>query len=123
MDLDPVGVRNAAAIAHYSQRLAACIRQVLTQPAFALVVGGDCSILLGIALGLKAVGPYGLFFLDGHTDYATPERSATGGAAGMDLALVTGCGPAQLTNLDEQAPYFHPATPGVWATGMPTQRT
>ena len=115
MDLDPIGVRNAAAIGRYSQRLATCIRQVITEPAFALVVGGDCSILLGIALGLKAVGPYGLFFLDGHTDFATPARSATGGAAGMDLALVTGCGPDQLTNLDGQAPYVQPRQ--AWSVG------
>ncbi|PJJ59024.1 arginase family protein [Hymenobacter chitinivorans] len=106
MELDPVGVRNAEAIGRYSRQLAACITPVVRQPGFTLVLGGDCSILLGIALGLKRAGTYGLFFLDGHTDYATPERSATGGAAGMDLALVTGSGPDQLTNLDGQGPYI-----------------
>lgn len=55
INLDLVGVRSAAAIGRYSQRLAACIRLVITQPAFALVVGGDYSIVLGIVLGLKAL--------------------------------------------------------------------
>ncbi|UOG73339.1 arginase family protein [Hymenobacter tibetensis] len=114
-EVDPVGVRNADAISHYSQQLGACITQVITQPGFAVVLGGDCSILLGIALGLKAAGTYGLFFLDGHTDYATPERSATGGAAGMDLALVTGSGPAKLSNLDGQSPYIQPRH--AWSVG------
>lgn len=115
MDLDPVGVRNAAAIARYSQQLAACIAPVVAQPGFALVLGGDCSIVLGIALGLKTAGTYGLFFLDGHTDYATPGRSATGGAAGMDLALATGAGPALLTNLAGQGPYIAPRH--AWSVG------
>lgn len=115
MQLDPVGVRNAEAIGRYSQQLAACITPIVMQSGFALVVGGDCSILLGIALGLKVAGTYGLFFLDGHTDYAEPGRSDTGGAAGMDLALVTGGGPDKLTNLDGRRPYIAPRH--AWSVG------
>lgn len=115
-EVDPAsGVRNADAIGTYSQHLAACITQVVGQGAFALVLGGDCSIMLGVGLGLRKLGPYGLFFLDGHTDYAWPGLSATGGAAGMDLALVTGRGPAKLTNLDGQQPYFCPEH--AWSVG------
>ena len=114
--LDPTsGVRQADAIGSYSQHLAACLMQVVKQGALALVVGGDCSVLLGIALGLKHLGSYGLIAIDGHTDYAWPGLSATGGAAGMDLALVTGRGPAKLTNLDGQQPYFRPEH--VWSVG------
>jgi arginase len=115
-EVDPEsGVRNADALGRYSQQLAARIAQVVRQGAFALVLGGDCSILLGNMLGLKAVGTYGLFFLDGHTDYAWPGLSATGGAAGMDLALVTGCGPAKLTALGGQHPYVRPEH--AWCVG------
>jgi arginase len=109
------GVRNADALAAYSQQLAACLTPLVRQGAFALVLGGDCSILLGPALGLKPLGTYGLFFLDGHTDYAWPGLSPTGGAAGMDLALVTGRGPAKLTNLAGQQPYFRPQH--AWSVG------
>lgn len=65
-----------------------------------LVVGGDCSILLGIlpAVG-KAIGPTGLWFVDGHPDYQDGESSGTGETADMDLALVTGDGPAALVGL------------------------
>jgi arginase len=115
MAMDPVGVRNAGAIARYSRQLAVCLAPVLAQPGFALVLGGDCSIVLGVALGLKHAGTYGLFFLDGHTDYATPDGSATGGAAGMDLALATGRGPAQLTDLDGLGPYVQPRH--AWSVG------
>lgn len=51
-------------------------------------------------LALRRLGDYGLIFIDGHRDFQTPETSATGGAAGMDLALVTGRGPTELTRFD-----------------------
>jgi arginase len=114
--LDPdSGVRNADAIAHYSLELANVVAGVVRRREFPLVLGGDCSILLGNLLGLKSLGNYGLFFLDGHTDYAWPGLSATGGAAGMDLALVTGRGPDKLTNLAGQKPYV--MAEHVWSVG------
>ena len=61
---------------------------------FPLVLGGDCSILLGSLLALRRRGRYGLFFVDGHADFATPATSPSQGAAGMDLSLATGRGPA-----------------------------
>jgi arginase len=80
----------------------------LEQHQFPLVLGGDCSILLGSTLALRQLGRYGLLFVDGHSDLLTPANSVTGGAAGMDLALVTGKGPELLTNIDEQKPYVRP---------------
>lgn len=115
-ELDPEsGVRNADALARYSQQLAAYVAGLVRQQLFPIVLGGDCSILLGNMLALKEVGKYGLFFLDGHTDYAWPGLSPTGGEAGMDLALVTGRGPAKLTNLAGQRPYVQ--AEHVWSVG------
>jgi arginase len=98
------GIRNAPAIARYSHDLAREIGDTVDAGAFPLVLGGDCSILLGALLALRRRGRYGLFFLDGHADFATPETSASRGAAGMDLLLATGRGPALLSNLDGLAP-------------------
>lgn len=104
-DIDPAtGIRNAPAIRVYSQALADNIEKAVQAEQFPLVIGGDCSILLGAMLGLRRLGNYGLFFVDGHTDFQTPKTSATGGAAGMDLALVTGYGSELLTTIDG----FHP---------------
>lgn len=72
---------------------------------FALVLGGDCSILLGIMPALKSKGTYGLIFIDAHADFYEPEKSTTGEAADMDLAIVTGRGPEILTNIDGLKPY------------------
>jgi len=99
-------IRNVAAIADHAVRLANEIGAQLEADRFPLVIGGDCSILLGAALALRRRGAYGLLYIDGHTDFYLPEQSATGGAAGMDLAFVTGFGPDALADLEGLRPYF-----------------
>jgi len=100
-----VNVRNVAAIADYSRKLADAVGACLARGEFPLALGGDCSILLGNMLGLRRRGEPALLYIDGHTDFYLPEQSASGGAAGMDLAFVTGWGPDALTNLDGLMPY------------------
>jgi arginase len=103
---DVIKIRNAAAIVDYSVTLAKHIQEAIERNLIPVVIGGDCSILLGNALGLKNMGNYGLFYIDGHTDYMLPEHSGTEGAAGMDLALITGNGPAILSDIDQRSPYI-----------------
>jgi arginase len=65
-----------------------------------LVVGGDCSILLGIFPALRrSVGSVGLWFIDGHPDYLDGHGSDTGETADMDLAVLTGDGADPLVTL------------------------
>lgn len=100
------GVANAAGIASYTPRLADRIGALLDADRVPLVLGGDCSILLGAALALRRRGRYGLAFLDGHSDFRHPgNAAATGAAAGEDLALTTGRGQADLTDLEGKRPY------------------
>lgn len=107
MDIDPESkVRNATAIVAYSDKLAIEISRQLALKDSLVIIGGDCSILIGAALALKRAGNYGLFFLDGHTDYVLPHQSGSKGAAGMDLAIVTGNGHNKLTNIDHLKPYI-----------------
>jgi arginase len=96
---DATGIRNAREIADYSRALARAVGSQLDAGRFPIVIGGDCSILLGSLLALYRRGRYGLVFLDGHHDLQTPAVSRTGGAAGMDLALAVGIGPTVLTAL------------------------
>ena len=114
--IDPLtGIRNAQAIAGYSQRLAEAVQPVVSSGSFPLVLGGDCSILLGPLLALRRQGRYGLCFIDGHLDLLTPENSTSKGAAGMDLALAIGHGPDLLANLNGLRPMVEP--PHVVALG------
>jgi len=99
-------VRNADKIIDYSKQLSNSLDRLIRNEKNAVVLGGDCSVLIGCALSLKRNGNYGLFFLDGHTDYVLPEQSGTAGAAGMDLAIVTGNGHQKLTNIEGLKPYI-----------------
>jgi arginase len=105
IDLD-TKVRNTDKIIDYSIQLAEVLDSVFEKNAAVLVIGGDCSILIGAAFGLKRKGNYGLFYLDGHTDYVLPEQSGTAGAAGMDLAIVAGKGHDKLTDIAGLKPYL-----------------
>ena len=96
--LNPQGIHD------YSLRLAEAVTSVLEENKFPLVLGGDCSILIGNLLALRRIGNYGLFFIDGHADFYQPEASPTGEVADMDLAIVSGRGPDILTNIDGLKP-------------------
>jgi arginase len=103
--IDPeTGMLNPGALRDYSPRLADAVGAVLGRDEIPIVLGGDCSILLGSALALRRRGRYGLLFLDGHADFYQPEAEPTGEAASMDLALVTGRGPEIVTNLEGRCP-------------------
>ena len=95
---------NAAAIAAWSPKLADAVGEVLDAGEFPVVLGGDCSILLGSTLALKRRGRHGLLFIDGHADFYQPEADPTGEAASMDLAFATGHGPRLLTDIEGQGP-------------------
>ena len=96
--LNPQGIHD------YSLLLAEAVTSVLEENKFPLVLGGDCSILIGNLLALRRLGKYGLFFIDGHADFYQPEASPTGEVADMDLAIVSGRGPDILTNIDGLKP-------------------
>ncbi|MGP4049545.1 arginase family protein [Streptomyces sp. 2A115] len=98
------GVLNPAGIAEYSVRLADTVGEVVGRGGFPVVLGGDCSILLGNLLALRRRGRYGLLFLDGHTDFYQPSAEPFGEAASMDLALATGRGPRLLADLEDRGP-------------------
>jgi arginase len=69
-----------------------------------MVLGGDCSILLGNLLALRRRGRHGLLFLDGHTDFYQASAEPAGEVASMELALATGRGPRELADLEGRGP-------------------
>ncbi len=101
--------RNEADVAEYSRDLAERVAAA-TAGGFALVLGGDCSIVLGCLLGVRrtARAPVGLVYVDAHADFATPQESRTGSAASMCLALAVGRGETPLARLAGE-PLVQPA--------------
>jgi arginase len=98
------GVLNPTGLRDYAHALADVVTRVLDSGDVPIVLGGDCSIVLGTMLALRRRGRYGLLFIDAHADFYQPEAEPNGEAASMDLALVTGRGPDALTNLDGRKP-------------------
>ena len=105
-EIEPAtGTRNGEAIRSYALDLAGRVVDVVGSGRFPLVLGGDCSILIGGMLALRRMGRFGLVFVDGHLDFRHPGNSARLGAvAGEDLAVVTGRGPERLANIDGLGP-------------------
>ncbi|MFF8246619.1 arginase family protein [Streptomyces griseus] len=101
------GVFNAAAIARYTRTLADRIEGHVRAGEFALVLGGDCSIQLGAALALRRIGRYGLAAVDGSADFRHPGNSdRIGAAGGEELAIATGRGQADLSDIEGLGPYL-----------------
>jgi arginase len=102
---DPeMSIRNPESIRIYSQQLAEVVNRTVQDDVFPIVLGGDCSILIGAMLGLRRIGHYGLFFLDGHSDFYNAEAEPNGEVASMELAILTGRGPDILTQIDGLQP-------------------
>jgi len=91
---------NRALIPAYTRALADRVGELLED--FPVVLGGDCSILLGPMLALRRRGRFGLAFVDGHLDFRVEDLDAV---AGEDLAVVTGRAPDELADIDGLRPY------------------
>jgi arginase len=98
-------IRNGLSIRAFSLKLGERVREALQSGRFPLVIGGDCSILLGCLYGARLAGGRGLVHIDGHSDFFHPGNyntaSRLGSAAGMDLALASGRGELLLTHWPE----------------------
>lgn len=86
--------------------IAAGVRDILDTGERPLVLGGDCTLLLGVFGALPAGS--GLWFVDGHADFYDGQSSPTGEAADMDLAILTGHGPPGLLGEGDR-PLLDPA--------------
>ena len=97
----PDRARNEDQVAAYSRLLAQRVSSGLAHGRFVLVVGGDCSVVLGclMAARKKAGDAVGLVYVDAHADFASPEESRTGSVSSMALALATGRGSSTLSRL------------------------
>lgn len=98
------GVLNALQLHDFSLRLAEAVARQLGRGRFPVVLGGDCSNLVGCMLALRRLGRHGLLFVDGHADFYQPEAEPNGEVASMDLAIVSGRGPAVLADIDGLRP-------------------
>ncbi len=98
--------RNESGVVRYSLTLARAVADAGADGSFVLVLGGDCSVLLGSLLGARTLDEprVGLVYIDAHSDFATPQESATGSVAAMAPAFAVGRGDSPLARLAGDTP-------------------
>ena len=107
---DPIThILNQRAWREVSLRTAKRLHQIRERTDFVVVLGGDCSIFVGICGAFKLADErVGLVVVDGHTDYRDPFRSPTGEPADLEMAVLTGRGPVEVTGLFGEPPILSP---------------
>jgi arginase len=104
---DPENPRqqNAALVADVARNTADRVDRALADGCVPLVLGGDCSLSLGVIAGLLRHHPrLGLMYFDGDVDLNTPETTASGIFDGMVMAHVLGRGVPQLAEVGPRRP-------------------
>ncbi len=94
----PGGMRSAAAVLEQAMRVRDAVWAALVEHGPPLVVlGGDCSLVLGALPGARdALGEIALVWLGRYANANVPATSPSGDVAGMALALLRGEGDPQL---------------------------
>lgn len=106
---DPVtGYLNGPAIREHALRLAPVIDGERAARRVPIVLGGDCSILIGALLALRRNGRPGLFYLDGHQDFYDGAGEHSGEVADMTLGIAVGAAHPLLSDIEGLSPYVRP---------------
>jgi arginase len=78
---------------------------VVAHGSIPLVIGGDCTITIGVVAGLQRRRPrIGLFYFDGDADLATPETTTGGVLDAMGIAHLIGVADTELARIANQQP-------------------
>lgn len=102
-------IRNEEAVVSHAGELATRLQARLGAGDRALVLGGDCSVLLGVGIALRRHGRFGLVHIDGHTDFRHPGNSSSvASLGGEDLAAVCGLHYPTISDIDGLRPYVDP---------------
>jgi arginase len=77
---------------------------------FTIVLGGDCTLVVGALAGARAAfgRPVGVVYIDANADLNTPETTPSGFLSGMALSLALGRGPEELIAPLGAAPVLEP---------------
>jgi arginase len=97
--------RNLDAVVEVAGRVADRVQEVLGRGLAPLVVGGDCTITLGVVAGFaRHDGDLGLLYFDGDADLSTPATSRSGVLDAMGVAHLLGEGAPALARLGPRYP-------------------
>jgi arginase len=104
---DEIGstARNLAAVVRVARAVADAVDGALADGLIPLIVGGDCTITVGVVAGAQRSDPAtGLLYLDGDADLATPETTRSGVLDAMGIAHLLGLADTELARLGGDVP-------------------
>ena len=97
--------RDLDGVAAVAGRVADRVAELLDRGMTPLVLGGDCTITLGVAAGFARHGDdLGLLYFDGDADLSTPATSRSGVLDSMGVAHLLGEGAPALARLGPRYP-------------------
>lgn len=92
---DEIGstARSLATVVRVAGTVADAVEKALATGRLPVVLGGDCTVTLGVMAGVQRHGPdAGLLYVDGDADLDTPDTTSSG--VGVPLSVVAGCCPS-----------------------------
>jgi len=109
VDRDHPGSRNLPAVVRVAREVADAVADAGTERLL-LVVGGDCTITLGVISGLRRRHPdVGLVYVDGDADVEVPDSGGSGIFDSMGISHLLGRGAPELAGLAGAVPLLDPA--------------
>ncbi len=97
--------QNVALVIDVARQVADRVDQAVASHRLPLVLGGDCSLSLGVLAGLLRHHPrLGLLYFDGDLDLNTPETTPSGAFDGMVMAHILGRGVPELAGIGPRVP-------------------
>jgi arginase len=97
--------QNLALVLDVINEVSDAVDSALEQHAWPLIIGGDCTITIGVLAALrKHFASLGMVYLDGDVDLNTPATTPSGIFDGMVLAHVLGQGDKRLSQFGAQSP-------------------
>lgn len=97
--------RNLAAVVRVARTVADTVAGALADEVLPIVLGGDCTITLGVVAGAQRHDPgTGLLYLDGDADLATPATTGSGVLDAMGIAHLLGLADTELARIGAAFP-------------------
>jgi arginase len=100
--------QNLALVSETCKQVARKVSEALREQAKIIVLGGDCTITLGVLAGLiEELPKLGLIYFDGDVDLNTPETTTSGIFDGMVMSHIIGHGSEALTRIGPRYPLMN----------------
>ena len=103
-DLAHPRAQNVRLVREVASRVATHVDGLIRDQATPLILGGDCTLTLGVVAGVLRHHALRLVYFDGDADLKTPDDSRSGILDGMGLAHLIGQGLDDLTRLGPRYP-------------------